>query len=178
MPSTEIPSLPAPVADDNAERHMMRTPSGVMLSPRQYAFVNNYLSPEYFMKEYDAAIAAGYSEKHARTKDILSHPPVRAEIELRLRKIAMQNTLTPEEVISKMWEEAQNKDPDIGSPNARVQALKTLMEYFSLVGRNVKDPSQRKQINININLSGKSAKVTADRNSEELTIDVSPEHKL
>ena len=105
------------------------------LTPRQRAFVNEYLID---LNATAAAIRAGYSRKTARSigQENLTKPDIVAAITRAQEKRTKRTDLTADLVIRRLREEADDRSKG-SSHSARVAALKLLGQHLGLFPKQV-----------------------------------------
>ena len=111
------------------------TEHGQMLSLQQLSFVNCLFLPQVMLKPELAAKTAAYKNPKQAGERLMRNPAVRAELEKRMARLALSSGLSPEAVLDKLWSESNNHDEGDSNPSARVGALRTLAQYFELIGQ-------------------------------------------
>lgn len=122
-----------PRSDFSGERSM--TEHGQLLSLQQLSFVNSLFLPQVMLDPDKAAEVAGYKTPKQAATRLMANPAVRAELEKRMAKLALSSGLSAEAVLGKLWDESNNHDEGDSNPAARVSALRTLAQYFELIGQ-------------------------------------------
>ena len=169
--------LPSIEKDERSERADSAgksvTKSGQMLTVMQLSFVNALFHPAVLLDPVKAAQMANFKSPKLAAARLMKHHLVRAELEIRMARLAIDASLTPDAVLSKLWEESNNHVEEDSSPNARVGALRILAQHFDLIGPKDKGGDKPQQVNVNINLGDTPVKISGD--DDTITIDIPKE---
>jgi hypothetical protein len=132
------------------------TEHGQLLSLQQLSFVNSLFLPQVLLDPQKAAKVAAYKSPKSAAERLMKNPAVRAEVEKRMARLSLASGLSAESVLGKLWDESNNHDEGDSNPAARVSALRTLAQYFELIGQKNSGSGGEKPapvININIGVA-------------------------
>ena len=166
------PIDPDPASDGLVSERSM-TPSGQLLTLQQISFVNALFLPQVMLDPAKAAEVAGYKGGKTASDRLMKISAVRAEIEKRMARLSLSSGLSAQAVLDKLWEESNNHDDGDSNPSARVAALRTLAQYFELIGqKNTGSGGEKPVPTIVINIGDKTQ---ISGPGESKVIDVEPD---
>jgi phage terminase small subunit len=135
---------------DTDQMDTVRLPNGSSVTRKQLAFVK-YLFERDF-NEAEALVLAGYRAKNVERaiSRLMETPAVQAAIYYYIKNRQMQNELTLDKVVDKLWEEAKNEEAE--NQGARVNALRHLAHMFG--GFDSKRHDSNQAVAVHIDFSG------------------------